>query len=100
MVTIDFYHVRLPQPISNILKPVEIGLEARQIRNSENNINLPSPSVIAGRNFPAYNVAKAWNNLPHSLKSAALYDFEASFAAHIASLNNKACEKPNCPICD
>ena len=91
---------RLPQPISNILKPVENVLEARQNRNSEKNLKLPVPSVIAGRNFPAYKIAKAWNNLPHSLKSAALHDFEASFAAHTASLNDNLCEKPNCPICD
>ena len=91
---------RLPQPISNILKPVEDGLEARQNRNSENNMKLPGPSVIAGRHFPAYKVPKAWNNLPPRLKSTALHDFEASFAAHIASLNDRGCEKPNCPICD
>ena len=90
---------RLPQPISNILKPLEGGLETRN-RHSENNTKLPGPSVIAGRHFPAYKVAKAWNNLPPCLKSMALHDFEASFAAHTASLNDKVCEKPNCPICD
>ena len=91
---------RLPKPISNFLKPVENGPEVRQNRNSENNLKLPGPSVIAGRHFPAFKVAKAWNNLPHGLKSTALHDFDADFAAHIASLNDKVCEKPNCPICD
>ena len=91
---------RLPQPISNILKPVEDGQEARQNRNSEFNLKLPGPSVIAGRHFPAYKMAKTWNNLPYSLKSTALHDFEAGFAAHIASLNDRVCDKPNCPICD
>ena len=83
----------------SLLKPLEGGLEARN-RHSENNTKLPGPSVIAGRHFPAYKVAKAWNNLPPCLKSTALHDFEPSFAAHTASLNDKGCEKPNCPICD
>ena len=91
---------RLPRPISSILKPVESNPEVRMNRNSENDMLLPAPSVIAGRHFPAFKLAKAWNNLPHSLKSMALHDFEASFAAYTASLNDKACEKPNCPICD
>ena len=91
---------RLPQPISNFLEPMENSPEARQSRSSENNLKLPNPSVIAGRHFPTYKVAKAWNNLPLSLKSTPLHDFEADFAAHIASLNNKVCQKPNCPICD
>ena len=91
---------RLPQPISNILTPVGRSLEARQNRYSENNLELPGPSVIAGRHFPAYKIAKAWNNLPHSIKSITLHDFEAGFAAHTANLNDRVCEKPNCPICD
>ena len=91
---------RLPQSISNILTPVERSLEARQNRYSENNLELPGPSVIAGRHFPAYKIAKAWNNLPHSIKSITLHDFEAGFAAHTANLNDRVCEKPNCPICD
>ena len=91
---------RLPQPLSGILKPVESGMETRLNRNSEHNIMVPGPSVIAGRHFPAYKLAKAWNNLPISLKSTALHEFEASFAAHTANLNDKACEKSNCPICD
>ena len=91
---------RLPQPIASILKPVENNLEVRINRNSENDMLLPAPSVIAGRHFPAYQLARSWNSLPHSLKSIALHDFEGSFAAHIANLNDKLCLKPNCPICD
>ena len=91
---------RLPQPLSKILKPLECGTEIRQNRNSEHDMMVPGTSVIAGRHFPAYKLAKAWNNLPISLKSAALHDFEASFSAHTANLNDKACQKPNCPICD
>ena len=91
---------RLPRPISSILKPVENNLEVRANRNSENNMLLPAPSVIAGRHFPAYQLARSWNSLPHSLKSIALHDFEGSFAAHIANLNDNLCLKPNCPICD
>ena len=80
---------RLPQPIASILKPVENNLEVRMNRNSENDMLLPAPSVIAGRHFPAYQLARSWNSLPHSLKSIALHDFEGSFAAHIANLNDK-----------
>ena len=91
---------RLPQPLSKILKPLGCGTETRQNRNSEHDMMVPGSSVIAGRHFPAYKLAKAWNNLPFSLKSAALHEFEASFSAHTANLNDKACQKPNCPICD
>ena len=91
---------RLPQPISRILKPVEIIREERVCRNTENDMILPALSVIAGRHFPAYQLARSWNSLPHSIKSIALHDFEGSFAAHIANLNDKLCMKPNCPICD
>ena len=91
---------RLPQPISRILKPVEIIREERVCRNTENDMILPALSVIAGRHFPAYQLARTWNSLPHSIKSIALHDFEGSFAAHIANLNDKLCMKPNCPICD
>ena len=91
---------RLPQPISQILKPVEIGMEARMNRNSENDMILPAWSPIAGRHFPAYQLARAWNYLPHSLKFTPLHEFGAGFAAHISNLNDKLCQKPNCPICD
>ena len=91
---------RLPQPLSKILKPAGCGTDIRLNRNSEHDMMVPGPSVIAGRHFPGYKLAKAWNNLPISLKSAALHDFEASFSAHTANLNDKACQKPNCPICD
>ena len=72
----------LPKQISSLITPVGGAQECRQIRNAENNVHLPGPSLLSGRHFPAYKLAKSWNDLPQSLKSAALYDFETSFADH------------------
>ena len=90
----------LPKQISSLITPVGGAQDCRQIRNAENNVHLPGPSLLSGRHFPAYKLAKSWNDLPQSLKSAALYDFETSFADHMANINDKVCGKANCSICD